>query len=79
MANKFWIAFFAFGAFLFFGVTIGGIWISFANHEPIRRVIIPICGMSLATLQIIKVTISRAKYGPNGPPSDPLENFHIDF
>jgi len=69
MVNKFWIAFFAFATFVFAVMTIGVAWFLLAQHEPIRRVIVSVCLMSFVTWQIIKVTISRVKYGPRGPRS----------
>ena len=78
MTNKLWVIALTFCAFVFGAFAIVAVWMGFLEKkfwEPFAA-FIWLCFLTRLT---VKLAISRAKYGPNGPPPDPLENFHVDF
>ena len=79
MGNKIWIGLMLFGAFLFAVIGIVGSWYAIHEHDSLRFRILLVIFTGSVTWQAVKAARSRIKYGPSGPPPDPLENFHVDF
>ena len=79
MANKVWILMLGFCTLVFATFGIGFIVWQLVDHGSIWHLVLGTIYFSLLTLKCLNLTRSRIKYGPQGRPPDPLEDFHVDF
>ncbi len=78
MGNKIWIILHCFCSVVFAAGAFLSIWMGIEQKE-FWDPLLAFLWMSFLTCLTAKFAISRIKYGPDGPPPDELDNFHIDF
>jgi hypothetical protein len=78
MGNKIWTALLCFGSFVFATLACFAIWIAI-REKSLTRPLVSFFWMSFLAYRSGKLAVSRIRYGPKGPPPDPLANFRVDF
>jgi hypothetical protein len=78
MGNKIWIFLLSMCALVFAAFACFSIWLGF-KEKMFWQSLLGFLWMSFLTERAGKLAVSRIRYGPKGPPPDPLENFHVDF